>query len=126
MSEEANKFENETFEEEKYDQLYYALKHRRIFQKTEDKIKEVINVLDETIRLYERVLEIPRDEAVIMATKHFLRGLVILLANKFGVENISQAIVEFYQDLKEIEDADAIAYTIREELEDIKKTKLDH
>jgi len=39
MSGEANKFENEAFKEEKYDQLCYALKHRRIFQKTEDKIK---------------------------------------------------------------------------------------
>ena len=77
--------------------------------------------------MYERVSEIPRDEAVIMDTKLFLRGLVILLANKFGIEkNISQAIIECYQDLNEIEDADAIAYTIREDLEDFKRTKLDH
>ena len=123
MSEEANKFENETFEEEKYDQLYYALKHKRIFQKTEDKIKELINVLNEAIRLYEIVLEIPRDEAITTAVKHFLRGLIILLADKFGVENIAQAVVELYQDLKEIEDVDAIADTIREHLEDFKKAR---
>jgi len=41
-------------------------------------------------------------------------------------KNISQAIIECYQDLNEIEDADAIAYTIREDLEDFKRTKLDH
>ena len=123
MSDEANKFENETFEEEKYDQLYYALKHRRIFQKTEDKIKELIDVLNEAVRLYEIVLEIPRDEAITTAVKHFLKGLIILLADKFGVENIAQAVVEFYQDLKEIEDVDAIADTIREHLEDSKRAR---
>jgi len=113
------------FEDEKYDQLYFALKHRRIFQKIEDRIKEITEILNEAVRLYEIILEISRDEAITMATKHFMRGLIVLLANKFGIENIAKAIVELYQDLKEIEDVDMIADTIREDLEDFKKAKMD-
>jgi len=117
--------ESSNFEDEKYDQLYFALRHRRIFYKMEDKIKEITDILDEAIRLYEIILEISRDEATTMATKHFMRGLIVLLANRFGIENIAKAIVELYQDLKEIEDVDMIANTIREDLEDFKKVKLD-